>query len=130
MSRAASPATGRPYGLARVARIWRLSLATVYRHRAAAGVAASATPMRRGPVGACSDAALVEHIRARILASRLHGEGYRKIRARLRHAGIRTSARRVRRLMGAHGLLAPHRVGRPERRAHDGTITSAAVDMT
>jgi hypothetical protein len=72
---------------------------------------------------------LLEHIRAQILGSRLHGEGYRKIWARLRHAGIRSSARRVRRLMGQHGLLAPHRVGRPEQRAHDGTITTVAVDM-
>ena len=71
----------------------------------------------------------MEHIRARILGSRLHGEGYRKIWARLRHAGVRTSARRVRRLMGRHGLLAPHRVGRPQQRAHDGTITTAAVDL-
>src|SRR4051794_4257077 len=55
-------------------------------------------------------------------------QGYRKIWARLRHAGIRTSARRVRRLMGQHGLLAPHRVGRPEQRAHDGTITTTVVD--
>lgn len=129
MSTAISPGTGRAYGLARVARVWRLSRATVYRHRAAAGVASPAAPARRGPVGACPDAALVEHIRARILASRLHGEGYRKIWARLRHAGLRTSARRVRRLMGQHGLLAPHRVGRPERRAHDGTITTTAVDV-
>jgi transposase InsO family protein len=72
---------------------------------------------------------LVEQIRAEILGSRLHGEGYRKIWARLRHAGIRTAARRVRRLMGEHGLLAPHRVGRPEPRAHDGTITTTAVDV-
>ena len=129
MSRAVSPATGRVYSLARVARIWRLSRATVYRHRATAGVAAPAVAMRRGPVGACSDAALLEHIRARILGSHLHGEGYRKVRARLRHAGVRTSARRVRRLMGRHGLLAPHRVGRPEQRAHDGTITTTAVDV-
>jgi transposase InsO family protein len=71
---------------------------------------------------------LLEHVRAQILGSRLHGEGYRKIWARLRHGGIRTSARRVRRLMGQHGLLAPHRVGRPEQRAHDGTITTTAVD--
>ena len=63
------------------------------------------------------------------LGSRLHGEGYRKIWARLRHAGIRTSARRVRRLMRQHGLLAPHRVGRPTGRAHDGTITTTAVDV-
>src|SRR3712207_4332553 len=64
-----------------------------------------------------------------LLASRLHGEGHRKVRARLRHTGVRTSARRVRRLMGQHGLLAPHRVGRPAARAHDGTITTAAVDV-
>ncbi|TDH58473.1 transposase [Dankookia rubra] len=89
---------------------------------------ALADPTRRDPVSACSDAALLEHIRAQVLGSRLHGEGYRKIWARLRHAGIRTSARRVRRLMGQHGLLAPHRVGRPEQRARDGTITTTVVD--
>jgi len=99
MSRTASPATGRAYGLARVARVWRLSRATVYRHRPRGAAAAPTARTRPGPVGPCSDAELVGHIRAQILASRLHGEGYRKIRARLRHAGIRTSARRVRRLM-------------------------------
>jgi putative transposase len=129
MSQAVSPTTGRRYGLALVARIWRLSRATVYRHRAMDDAAAPPRPARRGPVGACSDAELVGHIRARILGSRLHGEGYRKIWARLRHAGIRTSAKRVRRLMGEHGLLAPHRVGRPTERAHDGTIATAAVDV-
>jgi transposase InsO family protein len=90
---------------------------------------AALCPVRRGPVGACSDAELVGHIRAQILGSRLHGEGYRKIWARLRHGGIRTSVRRVRRLMRQHGLLAPHRVGRPEPHAHDGTITTTAVDV-
>jgi putative transposase len=129
MSQVVSPASGRPYGLARVARVWRLSRATLYRHRATAVAAAPSRPARRGPVGVCPDAELVGHIRARILGSGLHGEGYRKIWARLRHAGLRTAARRVRRLMGQHGLLAPHRVGRPTGRAHDGTITTAAVDV-
>ena len=82
MSQALSPATGRAYSLARVARVWRMPRATVYRHRAMDGAAAPAGPARRGPVGACSDAALLEHIRAQILGSRLHGEGYRKIWAR------------------------------------------------
>src|SRR3712207_7270264 len=31
--------------------------------------------------------------------------------------------------MRQHDLLAPHRVGRPEPRAHDGTITTTAVDV-
>jgi putative transposase len=129
MSGTVSPGTGRTYGLARVTRVWRLSRATVYRHRATASAEPPSCPARRGPVGACSDAALLEPIRAQILGSRLHGEGYRKIWARLRHAGIRTSARRVRRLMRQYGLLAPHRVGHPEQRAHDGTITTTAVDV-
>ena len=129
MSQAVSPITGRSYGLARAARVWRLTRATLHRHRASDGAAAPSRPARPGPVGACSDAELVDHIRAQILGSRLHGEGYRKIWARLRHAGIRTAARRVRRLMRQYGLLAPNRVGRPEQRAHDGTITTAAADL-
>jgi putative transposase len=128
MSGAVSLVTGRRYGTVRVARVWRLSRATIHRHRAAAA-AAPLGPVHRGPAGACSDAELVAHIRRQILAARLHGEGYRKIWARLRRAGIRTAARRVRRLMGRHGLLAPRRVGRPEPRGHDGTITTETVDV-
>jgi putative transposase len=133
MSRTTSPSTGRCYGLARVTRVWALSRATLYRRRGAAqagdGAAASAGNRRPGPIGPCRDDELVEHIRQQILASRFHGEGYRKIWARLRFAGIRTSARRVRRLMGAHGLLAPHRVGRRRTRAHDGTIVTETVNV-
>ena len=58
----------------------------------------------------------------------LHGEGYRKIWARLRAAGVRASPRRVRRVMGEHGLLAPHRAGRTEAKAHDGTIVTDRVN--
>jgi len=51
------------------------------------------------------------------------GEGYRKVWARLRHRGIPVSKERVRRLMRAHGLQAPHRSGPPHGpRSHDGTI--------
>src|ERR671917_338730 len=58
-----------------------------------------------------------------------HGEGHRKVWARLRHAGVRTSKRRVLRLMRGHGLLAPSRVGAPRGpRAHGGTIIPATVD--
>ena len=124
MSRAVSPSVDRVYGLARVACCWNVSRATVYRHQQAPVVA----KRRPGPVGPCDDATLLEHIRKAIADSRFTGEGYRKIWARLRFAGIRSSPGRVRRLMGENGLLAPHRVSkRPERR-HDGTITTEAVD--
>jgi transposase InsO family protein len=75
------------------------------------------------------DAALLEAIRAVLAASPFHGEGHRKVWARLRHGGVRTSKRRVLRLMRGHGLLAPSRVGSPRGpRAHDGTIVPETVD--
>jgi transposase InsO family protein len=75
------------------------------------------------------DAALVEAIRDLLAESPFHGEGHRKVWARLRFAGIRTSKRRVLRLMRAHDLLAPGRVGRRHGpKAHDGTIRTERVD--
>jgi putative transposase len=126
MSRQVSPSTNRSYGVLRVTRLWGTSRASVYRHR----WCDAPRPRRRpGPVGPRSDAALVEAIRELLAASLFHGEGYRKIWARLRFAGIRTSKRRVLRLMREHDLLAPGRVGRPHGpKAHDGTIRTERVD--
>jgi hypothetical protein len=59
------------------------------------------------------EAALVEAIRAVLSGSPYHSEGHRKVWARLRKAGVRTSKRRVLRLMREHDLLAPSRVGAP-----------------
>jgi putative transposase len=126
VSRQVSPATERAYGLERVTRIWGVSRATVYRHRRPAAV----TRRRPGPLGAMADEALVAAIRRLLADSPFHGEGYRKLWARLRFSGIRTSRRRVLRLMREHGLLAHQRAGRPHgARAHDGTITTERVDM-
>ena len=127
MSRALSPGIGKPYGLARVCRVWRAARSTVYRHRAPPR---EVPPRRPGPVGPMPDADLAAAIRAVLAASPFHGEGHRKVWARLRHAGVRTSKRRVLRLMGAHDLLAPSRVGSPRGpRNHDGTIIPDAVDI-
>lgn len=126
MSRTISPMNGKPYSLASVCRIWRVPRATVYRHR---GPQQAAVPRRPGPVGPTTDAALLEQIRAVLAASPFHGEGHRKVWARLRIAGIRTSLRRVLRLMREHHLLAPARVGGPRGpRSHDGTIIPEALD--
>jgi putative transposase len=125
MSRALSPSSGRAYGLARVARVWGVSRATIYRHRQTL----PAAPRRPGPIGPMPDEALVAAIREVLTASAFHGEGHRKIWARLRLAGVRTSRRRVLRLMREYGLLAHQRTG-PARgpRSHDGTITTERVD--
>src|SRR5258705_2143440 len=126
MSQSFSPSFDRCYGLARVARVWSVSRASVYRSLKETQPKTSAG--RHGPVGACSDAKLADHIRQHIAASRLHGEGYRKLWARLRFAGVRASPRRVRRVMRENGLLAPHRVGRTEAKPHDGTIITDKVN--
>ena len=110
MSRQVSPSANRSYGVQRVARVWGTSRATLYRHRRC-GVAG--TGRRPGPCGPMPDAALVEAIRGLLADSPFHGEGYRKIWARLRFAGIRTAKRRVLRLMREHGLLAPGRARGP-----------------
>lgn len=126
MSRQVSPASGKPYGLAAVCRVWRLARSGVYRHRA---LAPPQSRQRHGPVGAMADAELLAAIRAVLAASPFHGEGHRKIWARLRMAGIRTSLRRVLRIMRENGLLAPARVGAPRGpRHHDGTIVPETVD--
>ena len=124
MSRRVSPSTDQVYGLQRVTRIWGVSRATVYRHRSEA-----IERRRPGPLGAMADEELVRAIRQLLQDSPFHGEGYRKLWARLRFAGIRTSRRRVLRLMREHGLLAHQRAGRPHgSRAHDGRITTERVD--
>jgi transposase InsO family protein len=75
------------------------------------------------------DAALLAAIRAVLAASPFHGEGHRKVWARLRYQGVRTALRRVLRLMRENELLAPSRVGSPRGpRTHDGTIIPDKVD--
>ena len=125
MSQATSPSTGKPYGLARVCRAWGRARSTVYWQRHASW----ASGARRGPVGPCADDELVDHIRRVLAASPFPGEGYRKVWARRRYAGMRTSPRRVLRLMRAHQLLAPTRQGHPHGpKAQDGTIIPAPGD--
>ena len=90
MSRTTSPSTGRPYGTTRICQLWEVPRSTVYERRARAR-----RPLRpaakRGPRQAWTDEALTEQVRAVLAASPFTGEGYRKVWARLRLAGVRTS---------------------------------------
>jgi transposase InsO family protein len=75
------------------------------------------------------DANLVAAIRSVLADSPFHGEGHRKVWARLRVRGARTSRRRVLRLMRENDLLAPSRIGAPRGpRSHGGTIIPETFD--
>jgi transposase InsO family protein len=131
LSRSASPGTGRPYGLQRVCRIFGLARSTAYYLKAREAIPPERRPVpkKRGPVGAGTDEELVGHIRGVLAEGPFHGEGYRKVWARLRHRGIRTASERVRRLMREHHLQAPRKGGRAHGpKAHDGTITAEEPD--
>lgn len=131
MSGSASPGTGKRYGLQRVCRIFGMPRSTAYYLKAREAVPPERRPVpkKRGPVGAGTDGELVGHIRTVLAESPFHGEGYRKVWARLRHRGIRTAAERVRRLMREHHLQSPRRGGHPHGpKAHDGTIVAEEPD--
>ena len=100
MSGAQSISTRRAYGVQRVCRVWHCARSSVYARRQA--TPSPAPCRRRGPVGAAPDDVLVAHVRRVLEASPFHGEGYRKVWAKLRVEGRRTSKERVRRLMREH----------------------------
>jgi putative transposase len=93
------------------------------------GLATASFAAAAGAAGTHADADLVEAIRRTLADSPFHGEGYRKVSARLRYAGLRTSKERMRRLMRENGLQATARAGRPRgSRNHGGTIIPETVD--
>jgi len=123
MSRRISPSTHRPYGIARVLRVWELPRSTFYAQRERRAHPATG---RWGRTPTLDDAALLVQIRAVIAESPFHGEGHRKIWARLRALkGVRTAMRRVLRVMREAELLAPARQPEPVvEHPHDGTIVT------
>jgi putative transposase len=125
MSCTASPSVKQRYGAARVLRVWKLPRSSFYHRRKREQQPASPV-QRRGPKTAYSDAELTEKIRMVLAESPFHGEGYRKVWARLRYQQqVRTSQGRVLRLMREAELLAPSR--RPawaEPHAHNGTTVT------
>jgi len=121
MSCAASLSTAQVYGVARVAREWELARSSFYHQRGRAGQLFRVL-QRRGPKTAWTDAALTEKIREVLAASPFSGEGHRKVWARLRHAGVRSSKARVLRLMREAQLLAPSRTVPRAENPHTGTI--------
>ena len=94
MAATTSPASARRYGIARVCRIWDVSRSSFYADRRRADTTTTPVPaQRRGPKPAVSDDALLAAIRADLARSPWHGEGHRKVWARLRVMdGVRSRA--------------------------------------
>ena len=77
-----------------------------------------------------SDAQLLAVIRADLARSPFHGEGHRKVHARLRILdGIRVARTRVLRVMRTHGLLSPHRGRQGAAKTHDGRVITQAPNV-
>ena len=108
MSATTSAATGRCFGIQRVCQVWERLRSALYARRARAHHhRLGAGPARRGPVPRQSDAQLLAVIRADLARSPFHGEGHRKVHARLRMTEPDAGARL------AHGAL-PEASGRRE----------------
>ena len=130
MSATRSPTTGRHYPLTQVCAVYRVPRSTAYTAAARTTAAPASPGAKRGPKTPASDETLVAAIRAVLAATPFHGEGHRKVRARLRQQGHRVGRNRVLRLMRLHGLLAPQRAGhRHGDPAHAGTITPARPNV-
>jgi len=95
MSRVVLASTGRRYGLARVCHIWGVARSSVCYGRHPKAM----VRQRPGPLGPSSDEELARRIERVLTGSPFNGEGYRKVWAKLRFEGVRTSKRRVLRLM-------------------------------
>ena len=127
MSRTLSPSSKRPYGVARVIAVWQLARSSFYAARQRQQH--PRPPAKRGP-RRLSDEELAREIRQVLDQSVFHGEGYRKVWARLRHKGIRAWKDRVLRVMREHQLLSPSR--QPDARPsnpHEGSIIAEAPNQ-
>ena len=130
MAAETSPSTGRRYGIAQVCRIWDVPRSSFYADRRRADRTTPVPAQRRGPKPVVSDDALLAAIRADLARSPWHGEGHRKVWARLRVMdGIRVARKRVLRLMREHALLSPHRARTRDDTPHDRQIITEAPNL-
>ena len=130
MAAETSPTTGRRYGIAQVCQVWDVARSSFYADRRRAGGTTPVPAQPRGPKPVISDDALLAAIRADLARSPWHGEGHRKVWARLRVMDdIRVARKRVLRLMREHGLLSPHRARTRDAAPHDRHIITEAPNL-
>lgn len=128
MSRVESASSSKVFGVARVCGVWKINRSSLYRERKR--LQGDAPPKkRRGPKrNILSDEELLKEVQASIENSPWVGEGYRKVHAELKQRGIRTSSKRVNRIMRENGLLSPIQFRARGPRTHDGTIVTQRPD--
>src|SRR3954471_14345796 len=127
MSGTVSASSNKVFGVARVVSIWKLPRSSFY---AARNRERNPPPLRKRGPKVLSDAELLSAIRDLLDEAVFTGEGYRKVWARLRHKGIRTSKERVLRLLRDNQLLSPYRRSEQDRgNPHEGKIVTEAPDQ-
>ncbi len=126
MSRSTSPTTCRRYGVKRVCDILGWPRSSYYARQTKKAKPAG----RRGPKPRWSDRELLDFIKRDLERSPFEGEGHRKVWARLRVLdGVRTSRKRVLRIMRENHLLSPHRGRCGQADGHPGTIITDAPNV-
>ena len=122
-SLAISLSTKKQYGLKRVCQVWEIPRSTVYGKRKRESL--KATKQKPGPKPKIADSKILDLICQDLEASPFHGEGHRKVHARLRNKkGIIVGRERVRKIMGENRLLSPYRSHQGTAKKHDGRITT------
>lgn len=123
MSQETSPSTGKNYGLKRVCQVWQVPRSTVYEYRKRS--ASQVSKRRPGPQPTIPDNEVLILVRKDLKDSPFHGEGHRKVHARLRRKkGVEIGRERIRKIMRSNGLLSPYRSPLGEKKVHDGRITT------
>jgi putative transposase len=121
-----SPAAGKPYPVTMACRVLRVPRASFYDARK---LPVEELGDKRGPKTELSDERLLDEIRTALDESKFHGEGHRKVRAKLAAKGLYAGKNRILRIMRENQLLAPTRQGSPHGpKAHDGTIVTDRPD--
>jgi transposase InsO family protein len=132
MAEATCTATGQPYGVKRVCKLWDVPRSSFYAAQAPKPESAGPAPppARRGPKPAITDEALLAAIKRDLQTSPWTGEGHRKVWARLRvRDGIRVSRKRLLCLMRENALLSPHRARRKDEGSHQRQIITTAPNV-
>jgi transposase InsO family protein len=132
MAKATCTATGQPYGVKRVCKLWDVPRSSFYAAQAPKPESAGPAPppARRGPKPAITDEALLAAIKRDLQTSPWTGEGHRKVWARLRvRDGIRVSRKRLLCPMRENALLSPHRARRKDEGSHQRQIITTAPNV-